>query len=209
MDQKEKRALETQLMKMGLAGLDSRGNPTNDLIDQLASLVNCWQGMENRHGEWVDKHVFFRDLLNECDADKRSAMYDAIVPRLNWKALPLATYEAQIQLKASALVSQRKMRVVGDAQKIVIGGNEYALTSKARATGVVATVSCWKCPKRATFHADTAAGAMIEARKAGWTRDKALNKETCPECAVVVAAEEQVVLDRNRTLIVTDRRSVN
>ena len=56
-NQDAKRKLENELLVMGLARLD---NP--ELIQQLADMVSNWKG---------DRHDFFRDLLNECEAEKR------------------------------------------------------------------------------------------------------------------------------------------
>lgn len=210
MDAKEKRNLETALMQMGLAGLQANGEPSGTLVEQIANIVTRWEGYENRLGEWVDKHVFLRDLLNECDTKDRSEMYEAIVPKLQFKAKSLTEYEDAIALKAGNLISQRRGRVTGDAPRPVeVGGNKYAVAPRNRSTNVVATLSCWKCGKSAQFVGDTAAGAMIAGRKGGWTRDKAINKETCPDCAATEAAEEVAVLGKNQTMVILDRRRVN
>jgi hypothetical protein len=210
MDQREKRNLQTNLMQMGLAGLRADGEPSTELVQQIADIVNHWQGSENRQGEWIDKHKFLRDLLNECDIDQRSEMYVAIAPKLTFKPLSLADYESMIALKAGALVSQRRARVTGSAPKAIeVGGNKYAVVPKSRATGAVATLRCWHCGKSEQFLAETPVGAMIAGRKAGWTRDKALNKETCAECTVQLASEEIVALSRNEKLVVNDQRRVN
>lgn len=210
MDPKEKRNLETSLMQMGLAGLSADGSPSGELVQEIANIVNSWQGYENRLGEWIDKHKFLRDLLNECEAASRQEMYTAIVPKLTFKALPLADYESMIALKAGALVSQRRARVTGDAPRpLEVGGNKYAAAPKHVATNVVATLSCWKCGKSEQFVEPTPAGAMIAGRKAGWVRDKAINKETCAGCAAELAQEEIVVLERNKVLIINDKRRVN
>jgi hypothetical protein len=196
MDAKEKRKLENQLLAEGLAPLHDP-----ELIQQLANLVTNWPG---------DKHDFLRDLINECDADKRSDMYNAIVPKLGFKALALAQYEAQIALKAGEMVSQGRMRVEGVAPKpIEIGGKKLRVVGQADASGAVARVQCYACGKVERFLADTPAGAMIGARKAGWVRDKAYNKETCADCAAQTASEEIVTLSRKENLIITDRRRSN
>src|ERR1035438_1580615 len=117
MDQKEKRQLDNMLLREGLANL---GDP--ELIEQLANLISNWPG---------DKHDFMRDLLNQCDVDKRYEMYNAIVPKLGFKALSLPQYESQIALKAGAMVSQGRMRVEGDAPKpIQVGDVTAVMTPK-------------------------------------------------------------------------------
>src|SRR5574337_665823 len=193
MNAKERRQLENQLLTMGLARLDDP-----ELIQQLADLISHWPG---------DKHEFLRDLLNECDADKRYEMYHAIAPKLRFKALSLPQYEAQIAERAGALMSKRMMRAEGPAPKpIEIGGHKLRVVPRSQATGAVATLSCHNCGKTERFLDETPAGAMIAGRRAGWVRDKALNKETCPKCAEKIAAEEIVTLSRTENMIVTDRR---
>jgi len=193
MNQKEKRKLENELMVMGLAGLDDP-----ELIQQMADLVSNWPG---------DKHDYMRDLLNECEPEKRYELYHAIAPKLRFKALSLPQYEAQIGLKAGQMVSQGRMRVEGQAPRAIeIGGHRLPVVSKHEADAVVATVRCHRCPKVDKFIADTPAGAMIEARKAGWTREKGVNKETCPECSVAVA-ETVIRLSSQEHLAVYDRRT--
>jgi hypothetical protein len=193
MNQKEKRKLETQLIAEGLA-------PLNDpeLIEQLANLVSNWPG---------DKHDYMRDLINECEPENRYEMYHAIAPKLRFKALSLDQYLAQIALKAGEMISQGRMKVEGVAPPpIVIGEQKLAIVPRSEATGALATVRCHRCPKVDRFHHETPAGAMIEARKAGWTREKGVNKETCPKCSEALAATV-VRLANGTELPVYDRRA--
>src|SRR5579864_8651579 len=193
MNAKEKRQLENQLMAMGLKDLTDP-----ELIGQLADLVSSWPG---------DKHDFLRDLLNECDAAQRYEMYNAIAPKLRFKPLSFSQYESQIALRAGEMVSQGRARVEGSAPRAIeIGGHKLAVVSKREASGAVATVRCHRCEKCEQFLADTPAGAMIEARKAGWVREKGLNKEVCPDCAVALAATV-VRLSNKETLAIYDRRA--
>jgi hypothetical protein len=134
-------------------------------------------------------------------------MYEALAPRLRFKALSLPQYEAQIALKAGEMVSQGRMRVEGSAPRAIeIGGHKLAVTTKEDASGAVATVRCHRCNKLEKFLSETPAGAMIEARKAGWTREKGVNKETCIECSVAVA-ETVIRLSNKETLAIYDRRA--
>jgi hypothetical protein len=71
---------------------------------------------------------------------------------------------------------------------------------------VIATVTCHRCHKTDKFPDPTAVGAMIAARKAGWTREAGINKETCPDCSVAVA-ETIVRLSAKETLAIYDRRA--
>jgi hypothetical protein len=212
MDQKEKRQLETALVKLGLAGLDSTGEPTAELVSQIAFMVDSWHPVENRMGEWVDKHCFLRDLLNECDADKRTDMYNAIAPQLkSFKPHSLAKYESMIAEKAGKLLSQRRARVTGDAPKpIEIGGNlVHIAPNAAEANCGWAIVKCHACEKVEKFLDITPVGAMTKARRAGWVRNTALQEETCPDCAAEEANAEVVTLARNQSLVVNDKRRVN
>ncbi len=171
MNAHEKRQMETQLLRLGLAGLEESGNPSPELIQQIAAIVNAWQTSPNRHGEWIDKHKFLRDLLAECDASYRNEMYLAIAPHLNFKALPLASYETMITERMENLVSKGAARVEGKAPRpIEVGGRKYARASAAQATHAIATLVCQDCGKEKRFVADTPVGAMIAVRKAGWAR---------------------------------------
>lgn len=187
MDANEKRHMETHLLRLGLAGLDESGNAAPELIQQIAAIVNNWQTSPNRHGEWIDKHKFLRDLLAECDASKRNEMYLAIAPHLNFKTLPLASYETMITERMGNLVSKGAARVEGKAPSpIDVGGRKYARASASEATHGMATLHCQRCWKKKRFIADTPVGAVIAARNAGWTRMP--DKWTCPGCVKKIAA---------------------
>lgn len=169
MNAKERRQLENLLMVTGLAQLHDP-----ELIQQLADLVSNWRG---------DRHEFLRDLLNECDADKRYEMYQAIAPKLTFAPLSFVQYEGQIAEKAGAAVSRRQMRVEGEAPKpIEIGDRLFVKVPRSDATGAIATVRCHQCDAVMRFVAETPVGAMTAARAAGWRRDPGPNKEICPEC---------------------------
>lgn len=193
MNQKEKRKLENELTVQGLAGLNDP-----ELIGQLANLVSNWPG---------DKHEYLRDLLNECEPDKRYEMYTALAPKLHFKALTFSQYEAQIALRAGQMVSQGRMRVEGKRpDPIVVGDQKYESVSQQESTGAVASVRCHRCPATDQFFDATPAGAMLAARKAGWTREVGVNKETCPDCTVAVT-ETIVRLSNKETLAIYDRRA--
>jgi hypothetical protein len=193
-DQKDKRKLENELTVMGLAGLDDP-----ELIEQMAVLVSNWPG---------DKHEYMRDLLNECDPEKRYEMYHAIAPKLRgFKPLSFPQYEAQIALKAGQMVSQGRMRVEGNRPKpIEVGGTKLAVVSEAEATHAVVTLRCRRCEAGDRFLGETPVDAMYNARKAGWTREPGVNKEICPECTAALAATV-VRLSDSHNLAVYDRRS--
>jgi hypothetical protein len=165
-----KRELENFLIREGLAGLTSP-----ELIDQLANLVSIWPG---------NRHEYLQDLINQCDADKRREMYEAIAPKLRFKPFPLSTYEARIRSKASEMVSQGRMRVEGQSPSpIDIGGDKFEHVAEEDATHAVLTLKCM-CGRIAKFLALTPVQAMIKAREAGWVRDKGTNKEVCKKCVI-------------------------
>ena len=178
--------METQLLRLGLAGLKENGDPTPELIQQIAAIVNNWQTSPNRHGEWIDKHKFLRDLLAECDQSYRSDMYGAIAPHLNFKVLPLASYESMMTERMSALISKGAARVEGRApHPIEVGGRKFRAASATAATHAIMTLHCPRCDKEKRFLGDTPVGALIAARKAGWARMP--DKWTCPVCVKAMA----------------------
>lgn len=172
MDQTEKRELDNFLLREGLAGLSDP-----ELIEQLANLVS------NYPGDLSAKHRFLEDLINQVDADKRYEMYHAIAPKLNFRAFTLGQYESSIRQRASELISQRRMRVEGDAPRpMEVQGKKYEEVLQSESTAALLTLTCHKCRHKSQYLAETPVTAMIAARKDGWVRDKATNREVCPEC---------------------------
>lgn len=173
---------------MGLAGLQASGDPSPELIQQVAAVVNNWQATPNRYGEWIDRHKFLRDLFAECNEADRGEMYSAIVPYLRFKALPLASYEAMMTERMGALVSKRAARIEGQAPKpIEVGGKKYAEVAAWQATHAIATLHCQYCWKKKRFVADTPVGALIKARDSGWKRMP--DKWTCRACVKKIPAK--------------------
>lgn len=188
MDATEKRQIETQLLKMGLAGLQVNGDPSSELVGQLAAMVNDWKGAPNRHGEWIDRHKFLRDLLAECDKQYRNEMYEAITPHLKFMAYPLAHYESMMTERMGGLISKRAAAVEGKApHPIEVGGKKYADASASEATHAIVTMHCQYCWKKKRFVADTPVGALIKARDSGWKRMP--EKWTCPVCVKKLPAK--------------------
>lgn len=190
MDATEKRQVETELLKMGLAGLQANGDPSADLVQQIAGMVNDWPGHWNRSGEWIDKHKFLRDLLAECDQKDRSEMYSSILPHLKFPVHALSEYESMIASRVGSLVDSGKMRVQGRApHPIEIGGKRFIEANRELATHAVALLKCQRCRQTKQFLGDTPADAMTKARKAGWQR---IGRETCPKCVPLVNAKMKV-----------------
>lgn len=162
MNQDDKRKLENELLAMGLSRLQSP-----ELIQQLADMVSAWHG---------DKQQFFIDLLNECDADKRYEMYQAMAPKLRFQALSYSDCIIAITNKAAEMVSRKQARVEGISPRPINIGNQY---DKPQAS---ATLLCYHCKRRSKFCEETPVGAIIKARKAGWVRTAGFDIETCPKC---------------------------
>ena len=175
MDDKEKRQLENQLLTLGLAGVSY-----SEFIQQLARLISDFKG---------DRHRFMEDLINECPPEKRYERYHALLPYLLFEVLPLDDYDARIANRASEMVSHGWMRVEGRRpHPIELGGTKYSEVPSELATHAIATLKCQRkqCKRAMRFLSDTPAGAMIEARKAGWSR--IAGRETCPKCVAKVKA---------------------
>lgn len=200
MNQQQRRDLENWLMVHGLDGC--LADP--EKLQVFADLVSQWPG---------DKHDFLRDLLNECEVSSRYEMYQALAPRLKFKALSFSQYEAQIALKAGAMVSQKRMRVEGNAPKpIEINGHKVNITRPEESNCGWCIVRCHVCDHTEKFIADTPVGAIIKARQAGWVRAKGIDKETCADCAAELASGETMdekVADGLGVVLVNDRRRVN
>lgn len=180
MNAAEKREIETHLLRMGLPGLLANGEPPSELLDLMAQSVNAWPGHFNRHGEFIDRHKFFRDLLAECDAKDRGEMYRALAGRLNFEVYDLVVYEQMIRTRISGLASKGAASAEGRAPAAIeVGGKKYITAPKGVATHAIVTVHCQYCERKKEFVADTPVGAMVLARKAGWQR---IGKETCPKC---------------------------
>jgi hypothetical protein len=189
---KDKRSLETQLVAMGLAGLQANGDPSPELVQQMAAVVNSWKDCPNRLGEWIGKHEFLRDLLNECDRDKRSDMYEAIRPFLKFKVKAFNHYELMISEKAGNFVSKRKMRVTGEREKpIQVGDHKILITTPENGTLGWAMLRCHQCERIEKFLGKTPVDAMYKARAAGWRRNVALEQESCPECAKPLIVQQE------------------
>ena len=161
MDQHSKRKLENQLMVMGLKGVTDP-----ELIQQLADLVSHWPG---------DRNEFFVELLRECDGPKRYEMYQAMAPKLTFKPISYIACETSIAARASAMVSQGRMRVEGRAPDAITVGGIGMSPRKPRAI-----LKCHVCSITEQFTGETPVEAIIKARKAGWRHDD--EREYCPDC---------------------------
>lgn len=181
MDQTEKRQLDNFLIREGLSGLQDP-----DLIQQLANLVS------NYPGDLSAKHRFFEDLINQCEAVNRYEMYQAMAPKLSFRAYTLAQYESSIRQRASELISQRRMRVEGqEPAPLEVGGQKYEEVAESESTACVVTLKCHKCHEKTAYVEATPVAAMTMARADGWIREKGVNKELCPKCVALLPTEDR------------------
>lgn len=165
MNQDQKRHQENELIVKGLVGL--LGISETDLIQQFADIISSLPASEC--------HQYLQDALNECDHADRVAMYEALRPRLKFKALPLGTYEARIAEKAGAMVTRGHARVEGSTPKPVEVGEPQA-SAKLR---------CHACEVIEKFDGATPVDALSKARQAGWVKTPELDEETCPNCKLI------------------------
>lgn len=161
----DRRKLENQLMVMGLAKLNDP-----NLIQQLALLITVQKAMPPEE--------FFRDMLGECEPEKRKEMYEAMRPLLGFKVKPLEHYIDEIKAKASAAATRDK--------PITVGEEQFHEVDQREATGVLVDLRCYKCTRGETFSGITPADAVIKARAFGWVRDLVMQKEVCPKCLIYV-----------------------
>lgn len=158
----EKRRLENKLMVMGLNGLED------------PELVPIFAAICNMHPGYTDGNEFLMGLINECDQEKRYAMYEALKPHLTFKVWPLDLFVRKLK--------QHAQNVESRDQPIEIGKKLYKETAAQFADMAFVELTCYKCKRINGFIDKTMVGAMIKAREKGWVRDLANNKECCPPC---------------------------
>jgi hypothetical protein len=171
MNQEQRRQLETELVAMGLNGIND-----GDVIPVFAHLVESFP---------YDKHWFYRGMLNECEPHRRREMYDSLKPHFNnFRPKPFEAYMAEISEEAMRMISHGVMRVEGARPDAIVVGNEYFVSADDKVqTHVVVKLTCAKCQRRKLFVGDTLVGAMQAARKKGWVRNQ--EREICPKCPAV------------------------
>lgn len=154
----ERRKLENQLMVMGLNRLEDP-----ELVPQMAAIINQWGG-----------HDFFEAMLGECDASKRTEMYEALRPHLKFKPLPLEQYITHIKEHAANVASA--------SEPIQVGTQKFMEVLPEDADACIATLTCYKCTRTEDFVGASPVDAAVKARSAGWVRDLVKQKEICPKC---------------------------
>ncbi len=151
----ETRLLDTMLLLRGMPGIDDP-----ELVPRLAALFGT--------------HEALVEAMSEVDESKRYEMYTALRTHLPFKAHPLDWYEARIYEMASAGASRYA--------PVEIGDKKYQPVPAELADKVMLIFSCYKCTRVERFIGETAVATAVEARKKGWVRDLAVNKEVCPKC---------------------------
>jgi len=152
-------------------GLNRLSDPM--LVPQMARLIK--------------DHDFFLGMLNECDQEKRTEMYEALKPHLSFKPWPLERYISKLKERAGNIASTEKPAVIGKRSKpFQIRGKQY-IDAISREAGAVTclTFTCAKCTRMEQFIADTPVQAAIMARQKGWVRDIVRDREICPKCPAV------------------------
>ena len=154
MNQGGKRAVENQLLAMGLPALDDPA-----LFQVMADMVNLYPIPSER----VD---FFCDLLNECEGARRYECYNALRPLLHFEVPSLLECESRITAKAERMVGRERL----------------ARAKAGEPEAKILHLECHGCKKVGVFPELTIAGCMAQAHKEGWGRGPIPGKEFCAEC---------------------------
>jgi hypothetical protein len=184
----EKRRMNEHLQSHGLGSLD---DPT--ILLQLAVLVK--------------DHDHFQTVLMKVTADKRALCYQALAPKLRFKAKPLDVYEMEAKQNAERMqlptydpktlaVTEFKNAPISELAKQAISGKTLeerkaaALTSRAEdaisesigqsmARGRL-FISCTHCEFGATVYATDQIDAYKTLAANGWHLEG--EKALCPDC---------------------------
>jgi hypothetical protein len=169
----QKHAMNRVLMSHGLGTLDDPG-----VVAQMAYLVQ--------------DHDHFRSMLMACEPVMRGDMYRAMAPNLRFPARPLEDYiiEGKRLAEAAQLPIQDEEGNLHPFSPPALESQEFR--DKQIANQAVADqlsnrhlrLVCKKCTREQIFHGATRAGAIKDARDAGWTYDEVSGdgREICPDC---------------------------
>jgi hypothetical protein len=142
------------------------------LVSQMAAIINRWGG-----------HDFFEAMLGECEASKRTEMYEALRPYLTFTPLPLDEYISHIKERAGNIESH--------VEPYQVGNKMYVDAPELVADGVIAKFTCYKCTKQQEFFGNTPVEAAVAARAHGWVRDLVRQKEICPDCPAIYPTQHR------------------
>lgn len=191
----EKQRMNKHLQSHGLGSLD---DPT--ILLQLAVLVK--------------DHEHFRAVLMKVTADKRALCYQALAPKLRFKAKPLDVYESEAKRIAEEMrlptydpktlaVTEFKNAPISEFAKEAISGKtkqeRQASALKRRAEDAIAEdlgqglargrmfISCTRCDFGATVYATDRIDAYKTLASEGWALEG--EKAFCPDCRPRVTLE--------------------
>lgn len=161
MQDDERRELENQLVVMGM-DVDGLTDPA--LLPMMAQLI--------------ESHDVFLGMIGECEADKRTEMYEALRPHMKFKPWPLEKYMNLLKMRAENVASRH--------DPIEVGERRFREVERQDATGCLIEFTCSKCTKMEKFIGVTPVETAMQAREAGWVRDLVKQKEICPTCPKVM-----------------------
>lgn len=133
----------------------------------------------------IKGHDMLAALLNECPRHERQAMLDAIRAYLPFEAYSVDHYEALMARKFEAY-ERKRQRMIRECNK------QLDQLFRDSVEACVIELKCSKCERTGNFAGDTLVGAVVVARQDGWVREKATNKEVCPECECEDRAEIEI-----------------
>lgn len=181
----ERSSIDRMLGNYGLPGLDAGA------------------GLMSALGFLVEDHDHFRNLVERCEPEERSSMYDSLKPYVRFQLHPLEWYVA----RSKEMADKEKLPTVAPDGSLTwptdqpipqVVTEEYAaqLCDQAMAqeavnqlfASEVLTLTCRSCTKQAQFTGDTVNDCVVNARLEGWvhyTNANGVKVEICPECPAI------------------------
>ena len=160
----ERQKVNDTLKRCGFGGLE---DPT--ILDQLAFVI---------HG-----HDHFRGILMSVTEQERHIAYQALAPRVRFKAKPLEEYERETKLKA-----EREQWDIYDgtpfpkpfkpASDLASMAEKAIQDSEAKGT---LTLVCKRCTREQVYPAKNKEDGWHDAQLDGWRQTK-FEETICPSC---------------------------
>ena len=149
----------------------------------LATLDNP-AGLCMQIGFLVEDEEHFMQLLNRCEPQHRTEMYESLKPHLRFQPRPLDVLIAELGMQAEI---EKLPTVDADGKFHAYRTPEIQTTVERVVEEEISqhhlTLTCRKCTKQAAFHGGRRIDAIWKAREAGWTYDSANGgSEICPDC---------------------------
>ena len=166
----ERKKINSFLGRAGLAQLDEPAA----LVGQLATVIQ--------------DHDHVRRLLERCEPEQRYGMYEALAPRLRFKAKTLGDYLIENAQEAEA---RQWPTVAPDGtllpyKPVEVESLEYVAEQAIKADMAKERLwlVCKKCTKEAVFFGERRVDCIKEARSVGWTYQEidGTGREICPNC---------------------------